>query len=420
MMTFFGIKLDKLKISIKMIACFSLMLFSTETLAAAFQAFAGINYSNPAELAITVKDIQAILGDLYASPYVMFNGVVFVPDPTHRHNVIDRGQASNQGNNNLPYGRIAKRLSDQWVFGLDVSEPFISNVEYANNSILRYSITATKAYSTDIAPNLAYQFKGKLSNLSLGGGIDILRFSADLTQLLPSLPSRRPPRLFGKGPDIFVSNIASGWSYGFHLGAIYHLFKGTFLSLSYFSAFNPKLSGVSSASGFPTSYNAFTTIHLPSTTNLGIKQYLSEKWTLSAVVRYIHWRCLQQIALQNTAGPKSTLLLNFNYRNTWRVDVVTRYNVMPQVYLGGFLGYDETPTNNVDRTPGLPELNRIIVGVLGDYDITKQVNAGVSIGYIFFNGKVPINNINPNNFARTVGKADVWAPIYQLQLTMNV
>lgn len=389
------------------------------SLASNFQDFSGITYSNPAELTLLVKDTQLILGDLYVpeSPHINFTGTVTVPDPFGGPSVVSNGSSLNQDFTHFPYGRIAQRLFKQWVVGLDVTKPFSSDIIFPTDSSVRYSVTTSAMKSTDVAPNIAYQFSGPLSNLSLGAGLDYMYYMIGLNANYPSFPT--PTNAFGAGSDLFTTQHASNEAWGWHVGALYHLFPPTFIGISYFSAVRQHFTnGTSTFTGFPDSDTFATTLDLPATTNFSIMQMFSEKWSMMFKAHYSQWDTLQQMTLYNISGPSSTYLINLFYKNTWRFDLGTRYKVTPKWTLGALVGYDQTPTSDPYRTLALPGADQYLVGALAEYQINKIAALQATYGHVFV-GHVPFNNLDPNTGTTTVGNASMYGNAAGLQLTLN-
>ncbi len=393
------------------------LLLSSSATASNLQSFIGINYSNPADLPLLVKDTEIIIGNYYVIPSVKFNGTVAVADPFGVNNITDTGSTKNTTNSNynLPYGRYAKRINKQFVVGIDITQPFKSFLQYANDSLVRYAVTANNIQTIDFAPNLAYQFCGPLEKLSIGVGLNIARFDADLTQQFPSLTVP-----FGSAPDATISNHALAWTYGGHLGATYHLFEGTLLGLSYYSQLSPIAKGTSGYTGFPNNTHLRAVVNLPATTTLAFTQYFREDWPVQLQLHYTQWNRLKRVFINNTSGPTISSVLNFDYKNTWEVDLGTRLDIMPKVILGGFISYDQTPTNTIDRTLGLPEVNQVTLSFLAGYKITKSTTLELSYAHVFMVSSVPLNNFDANTGVTTVGNAHVYGDLVGLQMTMDV
>lgn len=416
-----GCLLTNISYTHRCLAACLILLSATHATASNFQDFSGITYSNPAELTLQVKDMQLIIGDEYfsPSPKIDFTGTVIVPDPSPMgNNVVVSGNANNIDYATYPYGRIAKRMTDQWVIGVDITKPFSSDIVYPDNSPARYSVTYSGMQSLDIAPNIAYQFSGAWSKLALGFGLDAMHYVVDLDAKYPSLPSPATP--FGSGLDLGITNHATNWGCGWHAGLIYHLFQGTILGLSYFSQINQNFTnGTSSVTGFPVSNSFSTTLNLPATTHFSILQFLNPKWSMMLKVHYSQWDSLQQVVLKNTAGPLSTQFINLYYKNTWRVDLGTRYDLTPKWSVGGLFAYDQTPSNNTSRSLGLPGVNQTILGTSVIYKLTKTIALEGSYGHIFAID-APIKNVDPNSGVTTNGTVNISGNVIGLQLAMNV
>ncbi|MBA3661125.1 MAG: outer membrane protein transport protein [Gammaproteobacteria bacterium] len=405
----------KLKKYVKIsLACFALSAASISS-ASNFQNFAGINYTNPAELSILVQDASFILGYDYIIPEVRWNGTITVPSPLGGPSVVTTGKASNNSNFDLPYGRFAKRINPQWVVGLDITPPFKSVIKYSPSSNARYATVNTSVQSTNYSPSVSYQFAGWLDKLSVGIGLDVMEVWAALDQMYPSLTFP-----FGAGPDNTIRNHGSGWAYGWHAGAFYHALKGTFVGLSYFSASTSNLQGISSFTGFADSNQLNARLKLPATTSLSVTQFFSQDWFVRGQVRLTQWRRLRQVILNGLSGPNSSGILLLNYHNTWEAELSTKYNFNSQFYLGGFLAYDQSPTNNTDRTLALPEVNRVVLAVAPGYKFNKAVSAELHYAHVFTVKTSPLNNVSPNNGTTTVGKAKLSADAVGIQFNYNI
>lgn len=398
----------------------SLALFSSTAFSSNIQDFSGISYSNPAELTLFVKQAQIILGDEYLSPapHIDFTGTITVPDPSpFGNNVVTVGTSSNINSSWFPYARAAMRLSKQFVVGIDITQPIKSDIGYSVTSPARYATTLSELHLTDYSPSVAYQFGGKLEKLALGAGFDAMYAKMKLNNMYPSFPSFKMP--FGAGTDNQFMNSGDGWGYGWHAGALYHLFEPTFLGVTYFSAVKQKFFGTSTFTGFPDNPNFNTYANLPATTVFSISQFLSKKWGVQAKAYYSQWDKLQNMVLQDTAGPASSGIFLFDYNNTWRYELATRYQFTPKLNLGALFGYDQTPTVLPQRVIGLPGFDQTLLGATAEYNITDQLAVKGTYGHVF-KKTVPLNTVDPNTGTTTVGNATEYGNLVGLQLTLNI
>ncbi len=397
----------------------NLLVFSGSSQASNFQNFTGINYTNTASLALLVKNSQTILGNDYLIPTIHFNGAVTVPDPSGGPSVVASGKANNSStsNFNMTYGRYAKRMSEHLVLGLDVTQPFKSITEYSKSSVARYATIASNIVTIDIAPNFAYQFSGNFSKVTFGAGLDVTRVIADLDQMYPSLPGDAP---FGAGPDSTLRNHAASWTYGWHTGLVLHALEGTFLGVGYFSPMTPNVKGTSTYSGFTNSDHLSAKINLPATSMVSLTQFFSEDLLAQLQFHYTQWSRLKRIFLNNTAGPTSSGVLDLNYHDTWEVDLGSRYNVTPKVSVGALVSYDHTPTNNQNRGLGLPEVDQYSLACSVGYKLTPTTTLDLHYAHIFMVKTVPLDNIDANTGATTIGNANTAGDLVGLQLTVDV
>jgi hypothetical protein len=108
------------------VSALCLTLAANSVWASVSERFGDLNFSNPAELADSVKDLQLIYGDSVFMPHRDWNGTV-VAKSSKGANITTTGTAESTDNTmNSPFGRFAVRLSPQWVLGVDVTKPFVS------------------------------------------------------------------------------------------------------------------------------------------------------------------------------------------------------------------------------------------------------------------------------------------------------
>ena len=96
---------------------------------------------------------------------------------------------------------------------------------------------------------------------------------------------------------------------------------------------------------------------MPETANLSIYSGLHREWDVMADLQYTGWSSIQ-IPGRARHRCRGVGGLHWNFRNTWRVAAGVNYTTTNECLFRGGVAYDQTPTNNTDRTPGLPDNNR--------------------------------------------------------------
>lgn len=325
--------------------------------------------------------------------------------------------------NIVPAINYAAPITDRIVFGFTVGVPFGLKTNYAQTSALRYSGTESKLSVLDLSPSLGVQIT---KPLSIGAGLDIARIDATLDSVggLPIIPSN--PTLF----DSVSRNNAMDWGYGWHAGLLYQFNPCTRVGLAYHSAlrFND-LKGSSTligplvnlaqfvttgvpASGIAESNNLRASTTMPPWTNFSIYHDINPCWAIDGSVVYTQWNRfndvltlhnVQSVGLSPTTGLPTPVLIDVSlpqhFRNTWRFALGAIYRPLPCLHFRAGVGYDQTPTNNTDRSIRLPDGNRYAVAVGAHYQVVKPLGVDVGWTHLF------IQKVNLSSTAVTGGQA---------------
>jgi len=117
--------------------------------------------------------------------------------------------------------------------------------------------------------------------------------------------------------------------------------------------------------------------------------------------------------LGGVAGSTFTTL-DFEWDNTWRLGLGANYRLNPQTKLRFGVAFDPTPTNDLHRTPRLPDQDRTWVAFGVQYKPSKQ--GTLEIGYAHeFVKNASVNNSTAGVPGRLVGTFKNRADIISLQ-----
>ena len=147
---------------------------------------------------------------------------------------------------------------DLWL-GLSVNSPFGLSVGFPNVWAGRdYAANDSSLKTYNATPSIAYRFNDLIS---VGAGVQIQYAKATLNQGITA-----PPNLLIKNLD------GNGWGYGFTAGVTLTPTPTTSIGVGYRSAINQKIDAIASASLVVPPTPVSTTVRLPDTVSVGLRQ----------------------------------------------------------------------------------------------------------------------------------------------------
>ena len=250
------------------------------------------------------------------------------------------------------------------AYGLSITTPFGSTVQYSPNWIGRFTLTRLSMKIFHIQPTLAYKIT---DNLSLGVGFVVCPGKVNLQK---DVPVQYQDGSFGHAE---ISGSAMG--YGYNIGAYFDAGGPLSLGLSYRSGVKMAVrdgrvdfsvpQGLSAS--FPSGALS-ASLSLPSVTTFGINVRPSEKLSLVFDVNYVGWKTYDTLAFdyaQNTPSLLDTKSAR-NYRNIFAFRGGIQYLAVNKastpillLRLGG--GYGFSPVQKGYVTPETPDGNRAYV-----------------------------------------------------------
>lgn len=390
---------------------------------AAIAEDASTAYYNPAGL-IRIQNQQLVMG---AAPIVtdfLFRGNVqvntFGPSP---RTVTTQGGAFGF----VPSAHYAAPIAKNLVFGLSVVSPFGLKTDYEEDTFVRYVATKTSLRVVDFSPSIGFAFN---DYLSVGMGFDSEYARGEFDLVGGAITTRF---------DSKATNIGSGNAFGYHLGALYQLSQATRVGLAFHSQVRHHLAGDSKfeghlandfADGRQKSDNLKVSTTLPPTTSLSAFHSFNPVWDLMGTVSYTKWDVVRNLVIENVAGVDAEdnssndiiVIIPENYRNTWNYSVGANYHVNPQWFIRTGLGFDETPSNDIDRNMQLPDSNRFVLACGWHYQPTKTLGLDMGWSHFFAKDTTINNNVEIVGGQRTVTDGDVSAnaDVYSFQMKWDI
>lgn len=265
-------------------------------------------------------------------------------------------------------------LTDRLKYGFSLTAPFGLATDYDRDWVGRYQAKESELKTINLNPSLAYKVT---DSFSVGAGFVAEYAEATLSQALSNGPG---------APDAFTEVKGDDWSYGYTLGVMYHPDPTFRAAIGYRSKISHKLDGDDNdidnlmvAPGIFANLSSDVSARatLPETIHAGIYKELAKKWGLSVGFRWTRWNRLQEIIIKTDGLPDSTLELNWD--NVYSANIGIDYYYSDKwTFRAGYM-FDESPTNDNDRTPRIPDEDRNWFAIGASYKPNDQLQ--LDIGY---------------------------------------
>nr|WP_306811992.1 outer membrane protein transport protein [Pseudomonas oleovorans] len=290
---------------------------------------------------------------------------------------------SNDGNmvptTGVPMGYYVKPLDDKVAFGLGVYVPFGLMTDYERTFQGRYYADKSYLRVITVQPTLSYRFNDKLS---VGFGPTFNHIEGELSSSLLN-PGNSDGKVRVKGDDTAV---------GFNAGVLYEFTPNTRAGVTYHSRVKYELEGDTRVSGngalaaIAGKYDANLGLTTPESVDMSITHKLTDALTLYVGSTWTRWSRFKEIRVENNSATLpanlSTIVEEQNWHDAWAHAVGLSYKVSPQWTLRTGIAIDQSPTNNVDRSPRVPSGDRTIFSVGAGWSPNPDMTIDVAYSYL--------------------------------------
>jgi long-chain fatty acid transport protein len=322
-------------------------------------------------------------------------GIASIDASTDISDTSGRSSGTNKGDmvpfTTVPMGFYTNKLNDEWSVGFGVYAPFGLITNYENGFQGRAFGSKSEVKVVTLQPTVSYAFNDKVS---IGFGPTFNRISGTLeSDIALPIPRTGDNNVEVKGDDTAL---------GFNAGVLVQATDTTRVGLTYHSKVNYKLDGhtdVTAGTGVPPQllksnrYDASLKIETPESYDLSVTQEMNEAWKLYAGATWTRWSRLKDITINNEGvtaqsggalAPRivGTITEEQNWHDTWAYAVGTSYQLNKQWVLRTGLTFDQSPTNNTDRSPRIPTGDRTIFSVGAGFNPTDDWTIDVAYSYL--------------------------------------
>ena len=247
----------------------------------------------------------------------------------------------------VPNGFMTMAINPKLSFGLALNVPFGLKTEYDAGWRGQLKALKSEITSVNINPSVAYKVS---DTVSIGGGLSVQYIDVTLTKAANAA-----------GTNI-AELTADDIGYGFNLGLMVQATPDTRIGGSYRSSIKYDLEGTVAFSATPQGNGGVKAdLKVPDSASVSVFHRLNPKWELMGDITWTGWSTLDKFTAIRTTGAGAGTTVDsetFNWKDTWRYGVGANYKMNDQTKIRAGVALDKTPTNDVDRTPRLPDQDR--------------------------------------------------------------
>jgi long-chain fatty acid transport protein len=375
--------------------------------AAASAEDASTVYYNPAGMSFLKGPTQLSLGAAYINVSTKFTdggsqpsgtalgglGIVNGPRPLGGTGGEAGGPAF------VPNFYVAGDIAPDWKFGIGFSVPFGLKTQYEGDWLGRFQAVKSSLTTLNINPSLAWKVN---DTISLGGGVSYQEIDAELQSNanyvaaafsaaggVPGLPGSATfansiPAANAEG-RVTVSGSDGAW--GLNLGAMIQATSDTRIGIAYRSSIKYHVTGSANFDNAPAQLGNLNTgvsldIKMPDSASLALQQKLGSSWTVLADVTWTGWSKIKDLTIVRTNG---TVLNSTpeNFKDTYRYGLGVTYRHSDAWSFKMGAAVDQSPVNDTDRTPRLPDQNRTWLSFGAKYGVSNDTSVDVGYAHLF-------------------------------------
>ena len=290
----------------------------------------------------------------------------------------------------VPAGYISWQATDRLWLGMAMNSPFGLSVSFPDRWAGRTYAENTALRTYNFTPTVAFEMN---KWISFGAGVQIQYATAGFTSGLPVNNA-------GVSGAASLTNTANlqlnGWGYGFVAGVTITPTPTTTIGIGYRSAINQKADGSLSLPaggifGAPLSTpgGIETTLNLPDSLTLGLRQRLTRQWTLLAGFEWTNWSRIGTSQITQTANGApariagTAVTIPFEYKDGYFYSLGAEYEWNERLTLRSGIAYEKSPIVDQVRTPRLPDNDRFWLSAGMTYRVTPKLSLDLAYSHLF-------------------------------------
>jgi long-chain fatty acid transport protein len=341
--------------------------------------------------------------------------------------------------------------------GVGINAPFGLVTEYDDDWLGRFQAIKSDIKTINVNPSVSWRVN---DTFAVGVGIDWQRVDAELTNRInysaalvqaagqavdrQLIPAALVPQIAQLTPGLSsrakVEGDDNAW--GWNIGFLWDVTPQTRVGAQYRSSIDYDVSGnvsfdhpalptlpapiapvvgllAGNVNGALANGGVHASVKLPDIANVSVFHRLNERVDLMADLQYTRWSVFKELTFVRSTGQLlSTTPENFD--DVWRVSVGATYHWNDAWSFRGGLAFDQSPVNTQDRTPRLPDGDRVWIAIGAQYKFNR--NLALDAGYVYIPVRSPDIAQNEGSTARNgliEGHYDVNVNIFSAQITYS-
>src|SRR5262249_13178218 len=134
---------------------------------------------------------------------------------------------------------------------------------------------------------------------------------------------------------------------------------------------------------FSTPGSANTTIRLPDVVSAGIRQRVTDAFTVMGTVEWSNWSRIGTSVVNQPSGAPALVAttpvtLPFQYRDGWYVASGGEYQWNPRLTLRAGIAFESSPVTDQVRTPIVPDADRLHIAAGLSYAVSQRLTADLA------------------------------------------
>lgn len=318
----------------------------------------------------------------FAGKTLEINGSAILPYASHSATASTlAGSAGNSGMNAVvPATYTSWQLNERAWIGMSITAPYGLAVHFPQLWQGAQYGQSSDVKSYNFSPTFAYKINDWIS---VGIGLQAQYMDVSYDAFINAAP-------------LFIGSIdGAGWGWGWTGGVTLTPTPTTTIGIGYRSAINQKINGtltVPAGVAGSTRGSVNTTLNLPDTVTIGLRQKITDRFTLLAGYEWSNWSRIGTARVLQPSGASATIggaavNLPFNYSDGHFYSIGGEYALMPSLTMRAGIGFEKSPIVDNVRTPRLPDNDRIWYSIGATYKPSSIKGLSVDFAYSYIDVK---------------------------------